>query len=735
METDCGQVTESDIPVGKVIARRYKVLALAGRGRHSAVYKAEDSRSRAAVALKLIDAAVPRNTALKQYLRDIKQWRRLQHPLLVKVIDSTENEGRTYITMDWLEGGALAERLRKNSGLSLDHFFKLFDDLCQALAALHARKIVHRGIHPSNLLMSADGRLHLSEPGITRDLDPAAGDTARYVAPECSTGGPCTYAADIFSLGAVCREMLAACLTSQPKAPVMLQPVAAMFERCLRRDPAARFQSVMDLVAAATEVRRAIANRLQATTLAAVISDDPPAPDAVVPWMARLAARLREVHAAGQFHRELAPAGIRIEGEKLEIETIPPPPEHATVLIRNPRYSAPELFLSQTEPDLPGHIASDVYVLGVIYYELLAGRRQMEQQLAQFPELKTDLGWMRWHADPSQHFQPVLSVAPLCPKPLAELIEKMLEKDPARRIQTLEEVESTLGAARGRMDRTQVIAVSGPAPPRRKQVSRRKQTLGAVVCIALVLAGGAWLVFRSRSGAGIWHPDSASAKEARDRAAGPPGILQTATGSMNLIPEGQFVMGSDSIPEQAPAHTERLPGFYMDRFEVSNRHYRRFCEKNNVPLPPPPPWNSDYYSRDDYPVLGITNDEARAFCEAAGKHLPSEAEWEKAARGTGVPPVVWGNWRMPGLANLKSEGAAPQPVGSYTTDVSPFGVMDMAGNVQEWAGSALRGGSFADLPAQLSPSWHGAVPADAGRLYSVGFRCAADLSLALSAAK
>jgi formylglycine-generating enzyme required for sulfatase activity len=194
----------------------------------------------------------------------------------------------------------------------------------------------------------------------------------------------------------------------------------------------------------------------------------------------------------------------------------------------------------------------------------------------------------------------------------------------------------------------------------------------------------------------------------------------------------------------------------MDRLEVSNRNYREYCARTGHAALAPPSWDRAYTSKDDYPVVNIARDDAAAFCDSVGKHLPTEEEWEKAARGAERPLVVWGNWTLPGLANLKGAGPeGPAAVGSFAADISPFNVLDFAGNVQEWVAGdfkfypassgttnrpppgqgIIRGGSFRTPAQQLSPSWREPLPlTGAGpQLESVGFRCAADAAAALAA--
>jgi iron(II)-dependent oxidoreductase len=217
---------------------------------------------------------------------------------------------------------------------------------------------------------------------------------------------------------------------------------------------------------------------------------------------------------------------------------------------------------------------------------------------------------------------------------------------------------------------------------------------------------------------------------------------------MLLVAEGEFVMGDDSVANEAPAHRVFLPAFYIDRVEVSNLEYRKFCQRAGRALPPRPAWDRAYFSKDESPVINVTWEDAKAFCEFSGKRLPSEAEWEKAARGT-EPFIYWANWNLPGIANLPgAAGRHPAPLGSFPADVSPYGVLDLAGNVQEWVNDryrpygktsetssvpedgrkVIRGGSYATAPDALSPAWRGWVAEGSGPAQSpsVGFRCAAD---------
>ncbi len=183
-------------------------------------------------------------------------------------------------------------------------------------------------------------------------------------------------------------------------------------------------------------------------------------------------------------------------------------------------------------------------------------------------------------------------------------------------------------------------------------------------------------------------------------------------------------------------------------YEVSNGRYRAFTDRTGYSQPPAPSWDPDYFVKSSHPVLNVSRRDAQAFCIAAGKRLPTEAEWEETAREASPASRSWANWTVTGLANLKHAGlAGPAPVGSFSEDVSPSGAYDMAGNVHEWvndqyslysgnlvslkrAGAAkvVRGGSFALAPPELSPSWRASLDPSVipGLDSPVGFRCAAD---------
>lgn len=244
---------------------------------------------------------------------------------------------------------------------------------------------------------------------------------------------------------------------------------------------------------------------------------------------------------------------------------------------------------------------------------------------------------------------------------------------------------------------------------------------------------------------------------------------------MVFIPGGAFQMGGlndKAQPDEKPSHKVTLKGFWLDKTEVTNAQYAQcvaagVCE---IPNELKSATRSDYYTNPeyaDYPVIYVTWNDAKAYCEWAGRRLPTEAEWEYAARGTDFRNYPWGDTDpSEETANFGFKNKDTVKVGSYPAGASPFGILDMAGNVWEWVADyysasyyekspaenptgpdkpgvnglqmVMRGGSWADEIAELRLSNRGfglAQNLEADKLSNsyagqanerTGFRCAAD---------
>jgi len=159
-------------------------------------------------------------------------------------------------------------------------------------------------------------------------------------------------------------------------------------------------------------------------------------------------------------------------------------------------------------------------------------------------------------------------------------------------------------------------------------------------------------------------------------------------GTMVLISAGEFTMGSDTdANESKPAHKVALPAYYIDKTEVTNAEYKKFCDATGKSYPPNPHFETDYFTnRPNAPVVGVKFDDAKAYAEWAGKRLPTEEEWEKAASWDEAAQAKrefpWGNDFQ--KSNVAFGIDSISDAGKFSGGASPSGALDMAGNVLEW---------------------------------------------------
>jgi len=234
----------------------------------------------------------------------------------------------------------------------------------------------------------------------------------------------------------------------------------------------------------------------------------------------------------------------------------------------------------------------------------------------------------------------------------------------------------------------------------------------------------------------------------------------TPPDGMVLVPAEEFQMGTNetdgtdnnqatntplSNNDARPQHTVKSKAFFLDKTDVTNAQYKAFCDATGYA--PPPQWKDGMYSdgQGNFPVIRVSWYEAKAYATWKGKRLPTEAEWEHAARGTDGRLYPWGNtWDD---ANAAWSGS-PVEVGSKPSGASPYGALDMAGNVAQWTSSwfdaypnsptkqpdfglktlkVVRGGPGYGGTNQAETFYREVCKPDARNMW-VSFRCAKDAS-------
>jgi len=427
----------------------------------------------------------------------------------------------------------------------------------------------------------------------------------------------------------------------------------------------------------------------------------------VVDWISQVCDVLTYMHtwadpATGQLspiiHRDIKPGNLKllpnghVKVIDLGIAKVKEPGRPTTRAARavSPPYSPLEQYGAGTDE------RSDVYALGVTLYELLT---------RQLPPEAPDLAHQPVPS-PRQH-RPDLSAS------VEQVIVKAMQSNPAQRFPTVRELAAALrGSA--------LAARPQPAP--------------------------------------------AAAPTAR---ALPPVIPGPAGHEWVLVPAGEFLMGSnekrdrDASDDEMPQHQVYLDAYYIGRTPVTNAQYQRFVQTAGHPAPEHWKQGRIPAGLDDHPVVCVSWDDAVAYCQwltgqignpqsAIGNlvvRLPTEAEWEKAARGTDGRIYPWGNdWDSRKCNSSEGVKGGTTPVGAYPAGASPYGCLDMAGNVWEWCadwydenyyrnsptsnpagpntgdGRVLRGGSWFNYHWGVRAAFRNWVnPGNRSNL--IGFRC------------
>lgn len=461
-------------------------------------------------------------------------------------------------------------------------------------------------------------------------------------------------------------------------------------------------------------------------------------------------------HSTGLVHRDVKPSNILIDKRgnclltdfgisKLIASSSSITTTGSTT--GTPAYMSPEQGLGHK---IDGR--SDQYSLGVILYELVTGRPPYDAD--------TPIAVVIKHIyDP---LKPPRELNPELPENVERVIIRALAKNPDERFATVGEMVRALQMAIPDSDlfphvKAGVRTMPLSAPEIRAQL-RRSHSLALAAAAGVVLLtifGGVFALLNSSSpvtaAATATAPPPATAAPVTAMVASPsptgeptataaataaptsaatiaptaPMVIATpftptpeagaveisAVDGMRLrfVPAGPFLMGSDrndvnALAFEWPQRTVTLDAFWIDETEVTNGQYA-LCVAAGRCVPPislRSATRQNYYSDPayaNYPVIYVNWAEARDYCEWAGRRLPTEAEWEKAARGVDGALYSWGNNApSPARANFNRTRNDTTAVGSYAEGASPFGALDMAGNVYEWVNDWYLGAYYAEAP-------------------------------------
>jgi len=391
----------------------------------------------------------------------------------------------------------------------------------------------------------------------------------------------------------------------------------------------------------------------------------------------QVARALGYIHTLGITHRDVKPENIHItpagavklmdfgiaKAQGLSMT-------RTGFVVGTPYYMAPEQVLGKEVGP-----AVDIYAFGILFFELLAGLRPVTGDTVErifYAILNEPLD--------------LLPLKGTVPAAVCDLIAACTAKDAAARPSSFDAVAAEIERIQAQMEAPAPATATMPmaraaAPPRAKS-ARVKPWLAVALGIALVAAIA---VLAKMALAPGHRPDTRAPAGTAQQApvsTALPATLSALGGDMVLVSAGPFLYGQAKKPVT-------LPAFYIDKTEVTNAAYLQFSESAGHALPPGFPAD-----KPDDPVVNVTIDDARAFARWARKRLPTAQEWEKAARGAQGRLFPWGDERNPQFANVRDNPSLTRheimPVGQFPAGASPYGALDMIGNVWEFVEETVK---------------------------------------------
>jgi serine/threonine protein kinase/formylglycine-generating enzyme required for sulfatase activity len=757
----------SHLPGGTKLGH-YKILSQLGVGGMGEVYLAEDTKLNRKVAIKLLPAgSLESENANRRLLREAQSAANLDHPNICGILEVSEENGRNFICMQYVEGETLEARM-KRSRLDNRHPLELSESLAiaiqvaDALAEAHGRGTIHRDIKPANIMVTTRGAVKVMDFGLAKqikqtDLVQSEAETEAllstpgaiigtlpYMSPEQVRGEALDGRSDIFSFGVVLYEMISG------QQPFASKSSAATASAILTLEPAplARFSNETP-----AELERIVSKALQKN------------PDDRYQTARDLLIDLRSLRDELEFQHRLersvpppshdgqSTVASSNEASPGRVDTVE---QQATATVVDAQRTTGEATASSGTPGF-GRTASGrtgLIVLGVL---ILAGA----------------VGWFIWHRSNVRwaktqvpHIEELANAQSFSEAyDLAVAAQKYLPEDPtiARLMPTISQTISVKTDPAGAEVYLKRYAPGGSADIPRTLV-------GTTPIKDLRIARGQYILYVEKNG-------YAKTERSISGAILHTGTLVVLPGPINI---DEKLLSADKVPDRmvfVPGGDYRLVAwarptearvplndYFIDKYEVSNQEYKEFINaggylkkqywqhsfvkdgkpltwedgqkefKDRTGLPGPRDWSNQNFpdGKADFPVANITWYEAAAYAAFRGKQLPTIFQWEKAARNGHVSTMAsfmpWGPF-YPGetldhRANFNIDGT--MPVSSSGFGMSPFGSYNMAGNVSEWCFNEMSTGFTVTGGAWGLPSYTFAEYGSYPGFYSsdrVGFRC------------
>lgn len=700
---------------------RYLIVEEIGRGGMGVVFRARDEGLKRDVALKILQEG-PGSDArlLERFQREASLAARLRHPGIVAVHEVGIERGVHFFTMDFVDGYTL-DLLLANKRMSRDEAVRIIEDVARAIHHAHVQGVLHRDIKPSNIIVDRSGKPLVMDFGLARQVAPekkltqegSALGTPYYMSPEAVRGeivriGPAT---DVYSLGVVLYEM------TSGRVPFTGRQAFEIYEQIVSKDPAPPRDRIPDfpvdlqtiLLKAIEkspfhryETAEALADDLRRIRHHEFIQARPPTlTQKVVRRFRRhgaviassVIAVLLVAGIAGWYGfrsgaeyrsemrrgREALGAGQYAAAQEAFARAAALRPEDAEAADGLQRARAGGYFAEAKRQLADGSIEA----AHALFEKARPAPEALEPWLA-FCSAMTDARAALERGEWARAFECV-GAAPALRE--GDSIRARLESAARAAVDAEERIQ------RHRYEEAAEAIRFVPESERRLPSidALRRHALGiARVTIRTIPPGGDVRGIDAEVTPGVYTVTIDGLRtfpllferDATGRVADLDLVVpREPPAGMVYVPPGSFLSG----PNRQKA--DPLPAFWIDRTEVTNREYAKFVSETGYPAPLHWWDGSPPAGREDHPVIYVSCYDAQAYLRWAGKRLPTESEWEKAARGIDGREYPWGVDAAPETAGLRAAGAEAR-------DASPYGAMDLSGNVSEWTSSRGRSGRF-----------------------------------------
>lgn len=704
-----------------ILQNRYRIIRQLGHGGMGAVYEALDERVSSVVALK--ETFAETDGERKAFEREAKLLANLEHDAFPRVMDHFfENEGQ-YLVMELIRGADLAELLAlRESPFAPAKVLGWADQLLDALEALHASSppIIHRDIKPSNLKLTRQDKLKLLDFGIAKG---AAGQMSTLQSNQ-SMGGHTPHYASLEQTLRADRRWREALAVNYPEAVEKIVSFSTDPRSDLYALGATLYHLMTECIPVDAPTRALSVWSGKPDRLRPAHEVNTQVPDAVSAVLMRVMALDRDERP--QSAREMR----RLLREAVNVPMHVPPTELSREIEEQARQRREAEARRRAEEERRRQEEAEALRL----QEEARQRVEAERRRREAEEAESQRAAEEAHRKAEEARR-----------------EEERQKREAKRIEQQRAAVPTLPASH-----PPKLSPSGePSRPfieaTTKIQGNKRALVITVAVLAIVLTGvvSMWL---------LRNTNQTSTSTLTPTATSPPTLSPTPTqppAGMVYVPGGEFTMGrNDGDEYERPAHKAIVQPFFIDIYEVTNEEYAKFTGTEQGRQYIPQGWNNGTYpaGAERKPVTGVTWDAANAYAKWAGKRLPTEEEWEFAARGTDERRYPWGNeWRT-GYANANRASKGMANVGAYH-GTSPFGAFDMVGNAWEWTDGGLkaypggrlpeqpasntkvlRGGSYKSNRTQATATYRLGWRASGETSYSeTGFRCVKDITNTLTA--